>query len=193
MNRPDDPKRSVPVTAAERAAVKYLDALESGDVDAVAAVWAEAGQSPELERLLCDLSEGLAGELGFDDDRWQVDVDRLKRLIEDHLPPPPAEPAELTASDVATRLQADPGIYSSLTAADKAANGALLTNRTPIPPQLGAPDLERWVRGLGVSATPRYWAQFRKAAVLMAMGRSQRAGELAAARKAQPPGKGAKS
>lgn len=192
MNRPDDPKRSVPVTAAERTAVQYLDALESGDIDAVAAVWAEAGQSPELERLLCDLSEGLAAELGLDD-RWQVDVDRLKRLIEDHIPRPPAEPAELTAADVATRLQADPGIFSSLTSADKAANSALLTNRAPIPAQLGMPDLERWVRALGVSATPRYWTQFRKAAVLLAMGRTQRAGELAAARKAKAPGKGDKS
>ncbi len=182
----------MPVTAAERAAVRYLDALEAADIDAVAAVWAEAARSPELERLLCDLSEGLAAEIGLDG-RWQVDVERLKRLIADHLLPAPAEPAELTAADVAIRLQADASIFPSLTTADKAANSALLTNQTPVPAQLGMPDLERWVRSLGVSATPRYWIQFRKAAVLMAMGRTQRAGELAAARKAQVPRKGDKS
>lgn len=179
-------------TAAERAAVRYLDALESGDLDAVAAVWAEAAHSPELEQLLCDLSEGLAAEIGLDD-RWQVDVERLGRLIHEHLPPPPEEPGELAAADVAARLQADFGIFSTLAPADKVANQSLLLNRTPVPAQLGMRDLERWVKSLGVSATTRYWTQFRKAAVLLAMGRTQRAGELAAARKAQQREKGDKS
>ena len=43
----------------ERESLRYLDALDAGDLDAVAAIWEEAAADPELEALLRDLDEGL--------------------------------------------------------------------------------------------------------------------------------------
>jgi hypothetical protein len=56
MNNPRrDPRR-------DREVLRYLDALEAGDLDTVAALWEQAAGDPELERLLNDLNEGLFRE-----------------------------------------------------------------------------------------------------------------------------------
>jgi hypothetical protein len=191
MNRPDEAGRAVSLTAAERAAMRYLDALEAGDIDTVEALWVEAADSPELERLLCDVAEGLADEIGIDRN-WKADVARLKELVRQHFPPAPEVPDELTAGSVAARLQGDFVLMSGLSSNDREANAALLANTSPLPAGLGTRELDRWVATLGVSASPRYWKEFRKVAVLLTMGRTQRVGELAAARKATRTDKGDK-
>jgi hypothetical protein len=40
-------------------ALRYLDALNAGDLQAVAALWEEAGRDPELERILAELDGAL--------------------------------------------------------------------------------------------------------------------------------------
>jgi hypothetical protein len=40
-------------------ALHYMDALNAGDLEAVAALWAEAGADPELERVLTELDTAL--------------------------------------------------------------------------------------------------------------------------------------
>jgi hypothetical protein len=40
-------------------AVRYLDALNAGDLDAVATLWEEASRDPELERILAELDGAL--------------------------------------------------------------------------------------------------------------------------------------
>jgi hypothetical protein len=191
MNRPHDAGRSVSPTAAEQAAMRYLDALETGDIDAVEALWAQAAVSPELEQLLCDVSDGLADELGLGRD-WKADVRWLKDLVRRHFPSDQEAPASLTAGSVAARLQGDITLLAGLPDSDREANAALLASTSPVPASLGLRVLEQWVGGLGVSASARYWKEFRKVAVLLAMGRTQRVGELAAARKATRTDKGDK-
>ncbi|WP_020471381.1 hypothetical protein [Zavarzinella formosa] len=191
MNRPHDAGRSVSLTAAEQAAMRYLDALEAGDIDAVEAIWAQAAVSPELEQLLCDVSDGLADELGLNRD-WKGDVRWLKDLVHRHFPPDQEEPAVLTAGSVAARLQGDIALLEGFSTSDREANSVLLANTSPVPAALGARVLEGWVSELGTSASPRYWKEFRKVAVLLAMGRTQRVGELSAARKATRTDKGDK-
>ena len=48
----------------DREALAYLQALEAGDLQAVAETWERASSDPELEALLVELDQGLASERG---------------------------------------------------------------------------------------------------------------------------------
>jgi hypothetical protein len=175
-------------------ALRYLDALDARDADALAGLWEEAARDPGLEKVLGELTDGLAQEEGPAPD-WQADAGRVRDFLRTHLPGafPPAGPAPLTVGDVAARLQADSALGARLGEADRQANARLLGEATLIPEELGLPHFERWQKTLGIAASPAYWRAFRQAAVLLAMGRCQRAGELAAARRAGQPPRGGPS
>jgi hypothetical protein len=170
----------------DRASLRYLDALEAADLETAARLWEKARDDPVLGRALDEIGQGVFDELGLGAD-WPTDAERVRSLLRQHLPSafPVEEPAgSLTAGDVAARLQADAALGGHLDTADRAANTRLLADRTPLPEQLGMPQLVRWTAGLGVTASARYWRLFRQTAVLLAMGRCQRNIELAAARRA---------
>jgi hypothetical protein len=172
----------------DRLVLRYLDALDAGNLEAVAALWDEAAADPALEQALLELSDGLFVEDGLGTD-WARDAERVRALLKQHLPsgiPHEAPSRPLTAGDVAARLKADDALGASLSEVDRAANERLLADHTPLPEQLGQLQLKRWTAGLGVTASERYWRAFRQTAVLLVMSRCQREGELAAARKAQP-------
>jgi hypothetical protein len=176
-------------------ALRYLDALDAADVDALAALWEQAATNPELERALGELTDGLADEDG-PSPAWQADATRVRALLREHLPSAFAGLADLpplTVRDVAARLQSDSILRARLSASDQAANSRLLADATPVPAELGLPQFERWQTTLGVSASAQYWRSFRQAAVLLAMGRCQQAGELAAARRAGKAPRGGRS
>lgn len=171
----------------ELAALAYLDALEADDLDAIALLWEQACDDAELSQALCELSEGLAAE-DEPSPGWAADAAKVEALLKRHFPsaaapPPPAGP--LTAGDVAARIAGDDRLLSKLTLEERAANALLLTNQTPLPPQLGTAPLERWAAGLPVPGSKTYWSVFRQTAVLMTMSRTHQAGLMAARRK--PP------
>ena len=173
----------------ERAAIRYLDALDAADWDEVAALWEWAGSDPELERLLRDLDEGLFEDEGPGAD-FAADAARVLELARRHLPG--AFPLEVpagppTVAVVARRLEAEPE-FGRFDPADRRVHDHLLGDTTPLPDQLALPKFERWAKGLGVTASPHYWRAFRKVAVLLDMARCQQEGRLAAARRATPPG-----
>jgi len=56
MNEPRDHLRR------DFEALRYLDALDSGDMEAVAALWEEASGDPQLERVLAELDGALFAE-----------------------------------------------------------------------------------------------------------------------------------
>jgi hypothetical protein len=56
VNQPDD------ALARDLQALRYLDALDAGDLAAVAAQWEEASRVPELEELLTELDAALFQE-----------------------------------------------------------------------------------------------------------------------------------
>ncbi len=173
-------------------ALRYLDALDAGDVGALAAMWEQAAENPQLEQVLGELTDGLAIEEGLDA-AWEGDAERVRGLLRQHLPSAfaaEAEPPPLTVRDVAARLQADNVLGTRLNEADRAANSRLLADTTLIPDELGLPHFEKWRTTLGILASAHYWRAFRQAAVLLAMGRCQQAGELAAARRAGHAPKG---
>lgn len=175
-----------PSAAWADAALRYLDALDAGDVAALADLWEQAAMNPQLEQVLGELTDGLAIEEG-PSPAWESDAVQVRELLRQHLPnrfPDEGNPPPLTVRDVAARLQADSALGARLTAEDRVANSRLLADTTAIPEELGLPHFEKWQTALGVRASSHYWRAFRQAAVLLAMGRCQKAGELAAARRA---------
>ncbi|HTU18016.1 MAG TPA: hypothetical protein VMG10_08125 [Gemmataceae bacterium] len=167
-------------------ALRYLDALDAGDVTVLAELWEQAALNPRLEQVLGELTDGLAIEEG-PSPQWEHDAERVRGLLRKHLPSgfrEETEPPPLTVRDVAARLQADNALGARLTPEDRAANSRLLADTTPIPDELGLSHFDKWQTTLGVRASAHYWRAFRQAAVLLTMGRCQRAGELAAARRA---------
>ncbi len=176
-------------------ALRYLDALDAGDINTLAALWEQAAANPELEQVLGELTDGLAAEEGAWPS-WEADAARVRDLLREHLPSgfsAPEEPPPLTVRDVAARLQSDNAVAGRLSVADRTANSRLLADTTPVPEELGLPHFEKWKTTLGVSASPHYWRAFRQTAVLLAMGRCQQAGELAAARRAGRTPRGGRS
>jgi hypothetical protein len=173
-------------------ALRYLDALDAGDLDSLAEMWEQAATNPQLEQMLGELTDGIALEEGLDA-AWEADAERVRGLLRQHLPsafPSEADLPPLTVGDVAARLQADSALGARLNEADRAANNRLFANTTLIPEELGLPHFEKWRTTLGIRASTHYWRAFRQAAVLLAMGRCQQAGELAAARRAGRAPKG---
>ncbi len=173
-------------TAWAETALRYLDALDSGDVTILAELWEQAALNPELEQLLNELTDGLAIEEG-PASSWETEAALVRTLLREHLPsafPAEMEPPPLTVGDVAAKLQADSTLGGRLSATDRAANERLLVNATLVPQELGLPHFERWRTTLSVSASKHYWRTFQQTAVLLAMGRCQQAVELAAARRA---------
>lgn len=179
----------------ERESLRYLDALDAGDLDAVAAIWGEAAADPELEALLRDLDDGLYSEEGPGTD-FRVDAARIVNIARQCFPaafPGEGPAGPLTAAEVARRLEAEPE-FRHLDAGDRLAHARLLAEAASVPDHLGQPGLDHWLARLGVTAGLNYRRAFRKAAVLMTMARGQREGRLAAARRAKPeakPGGGA--
>lgn len=174
----------------DRAAMEYLEALDSGDADAFATLWERAAADPELEAFLRELGEGIYQTEGPGAD-FESDAERVRTIAFKHLPtlthpPPPAGP--VTAAEVAQRLQADFDLAGRLDEADRLANAGLLARSEPLPVSRRKSDVEAWGRALGVQASSRFWKAFHKAAVMIEMARDQRANRLAAARPADPTG-----
>jgi hypothetical protein len=172
----------------ERMAVRYLDALDAADLDTIVALWEQAADDHELNTLLHELNEGLMAEEDIGTD-LATDATRVLELARKHLPSafPPAEPpGPLTASDVARRLEAE-AEFRRLGPTDRSAHARLLADASPVPKELGQPQLDRWLQTLGIAASPIYRRAFRKVALLMDMARCQQEGRLAAARTAMPP------
>ena len=172
----------------ERAAARYLDALDAGDLETVAAMWEEAADDPRLESLLCDLDEGVAQELGLDEpfrDTAARVVDMARRSFPGAFPND-TPPTPLTASDIARRLESEP-IFARSGPADRLAHARLLMESAGPPEPLGQPNVDRWFDHLGIVASPHYRRAFRDVASRMKLARGQQESRLAAARKANPP------
>jgi hypothetical protein len=183
-HRPSDPKAWAEL---DRVALRYLDALDAGDLETAALLWEAAADDPDLERLLGEVTDGVAEEEGVSG--LAEAAEQVRALLRATMPSAyPAEaPPPLSVGDVAARLQADAAAGARLDAADRVTNSRLLGDQRQLPDHLGLPHFEEWRKSLGVSASPYYWRAFRDAAVSLAMGRCEQAVVLAAARPAGPP------
>jgi hypothetical protein len=65
-------------------ALRYLDALNAGDLEATSALWEEASHDPDLERMLAELDGALFVEEAGENRK--ADIERDQGLIQKHLP-----------------------------------------------------------------------------------------------------------
>lgn len=174
--------------------LEYADALETHDWVTFSEIWNEALTNAELEQALREYHEGLIEEqnapAGLEDD-----AEAVRQVIAACFPERPVPPDEtqkpLSASDVASRLQADLAAGSvRLTEDDRQTNQLLLMNATALPEQLKLPVFEKWCQELGIEASLSYWRIFRQTALKLNMSRSQQQARLLAAREQNPKPKG---
>jgi hypothetical protein len=162
-------------------AARYLEALEQGDFDAMAAVWKMAQEDPELEAVLHEVHEGLLEEQTSE--ARAVAEARLTAAVEAHLPS--AEivrptPRLVTVGDVAGELYRHaPG---RLPAVAHQLNERLRASDEPLPADLGLSQLTSWAETRFGSAPPEYWRAFRQAAVKLELRRAAEAEYQLAAR-----------
>jgi len=132
-------------------ALRYLDAVDAGDLEAVAALWDEASRDPALERLLAELD----GELAVEEAgaSREASAEGARRLPPQHLPgssPAPQPSAVLSAGDRAAKLPVDIRTRElGPSAVDRRANARLLGSQNPLPAPLG-PRPRRWAVWSGV-------------------------------------------
>jgi hypothetical protein len=175
----------------QRLVMRYRDALDDGDPEGMAEVWAEAETDEVLEAMLLEAGEGAAQEDG-PAEGWSQDAAAVEAALRLHLPAamnppdPPADPPPPTAGEVAARIESDPALHGRLSAAERLAGRRLLGDPTPLPAQLGGPAMEAWFAGLPAAVGPGYRAVFRQAAVLTTLARGRQASALAAARRTRP-------
>jgi hypothetical protein len=164
------------------AVIRYVTALDQGDLGAVATVWEQAERDPELERALWEVDEALLLERDAAVVRAALDRCLPSAAVADR----PYAP--LTVADVAERLRRDPPAGWHLRdAADLAANERMLACGEALPPSLGLGALKEWAERLGLHAGERYWQAFRQAALRLRLAQEAEPWLLQAARPSRPP------
>lgn len=163
----------------EKMLLRYVRALDEGDMDTVAAVLAAALDDPEMDRLLTEIDHSIAEEEGLTP--LATDAQLVRDLAAQHFQSAFAEDTSdrpLTVGDVAARLQAD----RRVPAADQAVNRRLLDSTAPVPAWLSTRRVRDLAVELGVTASDGFWRLFRDAAIALGMGRSHSQAYMAAAR-----------
>lgn len=173
----------------ELALLRYVQAFDAGDLDALAAILSEAMNDPELDRQIININAALHAEAGLQPTGEQAQL--VRKLLLQHVPSGFHADEEmeqpLTVGSVAARLQADETQGRPLTPSDRQANQLLLTSQEPVPSPINSGLIAKLATRLQVSASDRYWELFRRAAVMLAIARKQGQVQIAAARR--HPGK----
>jgi hypothetical protein len=165
-------------------AAQFIAALDAGDFDAVARLWALAADDAELEACLVETAEAL-GE-AYDQEALAAAGEQVTDLIEKHMPSaevmrPAAGP--LTAADVAEHLRRHPP--AGLTADELMLNEKLRQAADELPAELGLTPLLEWGRRFG-DIPDAYWRAFRQTALTLRMRRESEAHYQLAARQTKP-------
>jgi hypothetical protein len=159
---------------------RYIQALDRGDIDGVAAVLETALDDPELDRVIAEINFALQEEEQLTP--TAADAQLVRGLLRKHLPSAfyADEPDEkpLTVGDVAARLQADRRVPP----ADQEVNRLLLSSSVTLPTWLSAQAISRLITELGITASDRFLRAFRDTAIMLGMGHSHNQAQLAAAR-----------
>ena len=171
------------MTDMDQMARRFLDALDHGDLPSLSWLWQQADEQPELGQMFAEMMEEAAREIE-PANGWQTDVTKVQALLRQHIPSAFTQEAEvrpLMTCDVAAKLHE---AMNGFPEADQRSNDSLRYDRTLVPDELGVPQLRAWIESLNVSASERYWKQFRKTAVLLKISRGQQGAKLLAARQA---------
>ncbi|VTR98987.1 hypothetical protein [Tuwongella immobilis] len=167
----------------DRLCLRYLDAIESGNLDVMAELWGIAEQDDALATALGELLDGLAAE--------ENAVQNVRGLVQQHLLsgnlPPPTIVNTVTLGDVARQLKQDArDPQQRLSPEDEAINDALLQSQAAVPDPAQPKEFNPWLEQNPPGASQRYRRMFRKTAMLLWMAKSQEPSFLMAARPVKP-------
>lgn len=172
----------------EAAIDRYVQALDTGDLDTVATVLDLAVSDGELARILREINRYYQEEEGIVP--LGGAAQRVRDLLYLYLPVPTEaeQTTAVTVGEVAAHLEKS----GSLTGADQAAQHQLLDNPHPIPARPTGVAIRKLAGELGVAASDAFWSTFREAAILLGLRRSrQRMVATRPQRQAPPPKPGA--
>lgn len=172
----------------ERLAARYLDALDTGDLDAVITLCDEVAGDADAERFLRELMVGVDEEEAREASVAELSSD-VVTLARQTMPSAFAQKEDVpafTVALVARRLESEAG-YQRLTPSDRALHTRLVDDATAMPEALGWPQFQRWCSGPLNTSSTTYRKLFHKTALMVAMSRNQQEGRLAAARRRTPP------
>ena len=177
----------------EKAIHRYIQALDLGDMEGVAAVLEAALDDPELERIITEIN------LAYQEEEQLTpivnDAQLIRDLIRKHLHSafenyeekkpltirdvvPEEEEKPLTVGDVAKCLQESNRVPS----ADRDTLRSLLGSSVPLPTSPSIRAVRQLAAQLRIKASERFLDIFRDTAIMLSMGRSHSKAQLAAAR-----------
>lgn len=177
----------------EKAIHRYIQALDQGDMEGVAAVLEAALDDPELERIITEIN------LAYQEEEQLTPIANNAQLIRDlirkHLHSafenyeekkpltirdvvPEEEEKPLTVGDVAKCLQESNRVPS----AERDTLRSLLGSSVPLPTSLSIRAVRQLAAQLRIKASERFLDIFRDTAIMLSMGRSHSKAQLAAAR-----------
>lgn len=182
----------------EQAIHRYIQALDRGDMEGVAAVLEAACDNPELERIITEIN--LAYQEEEQITQIATDAQLIRDLIRKHLHSafenneeeelltvgnvvPGEEEKPLTVGDVAQRLQESNRVPS----ADQDTLRRLLSSSVPLPTSLSIQAVRQLAADLKIKASERFLDIFRDTAIMLGMGRSHSKAQLVAAREQRSP------
>jgi hypothetical protein len=177
----------------EKIVLRYLVALDGGDLDTIAAILQEAEQDAELEKMLLEVNDLAAAELNQADDAQAVaaqDAVIVAELVQTYLvstlSESAPEPPPLTVGNVIARIHADAAAQQVRVERESlAATRPYQSLETPLPADLSLRRVAQLLEQLDVKVSRRFQDLFRETALFLRMGRNQGMARLAATRRQQ--------
>jgi hypothetical protein len=176
MDRPIDHERAA---HREKAIYRYVDALDRGELDALAEVVDLAIDDPELSQAIAEVNLALQQEMRLAP--LSADAEIVRTLILEHLSTGELvqnEDLPLTVGEVAAKLKSDRRVPFT----EEKVNDRLLNSQQPLPALLSLEATKQIGRELGLEAGDRFWRAFRDTAITLSMGRGRESQLLAARR-----------
>ena len=162
----------------ERSIIRYVRAMDAGDLDEIVAVLQIAETDAALDRIISEINSAYADELGLSP--VSIESSQVRSLLQEHFPSTFSETDEippLTVSEVTARLFAERLVSPS----DQEDSQKLLHSHIPLPAWLSLPEIRKLSQQLQVTVSDQFLKVFRDAAIQMSMGRGQ--AQMAATRR----------
>ncbi len=162
---------------------RYIQAVDTGDLEALAEILEEAVFDSKLDRQIAAVNAAMHDEAGLGG--LEHDAQTVRVLLLRHMPTAalPAEQQPVpTVGDVAARIQGDQVLRQQLPAADHLVNRGLITSSAPVPIPATTTTIAQLAQELNVVASETYWEIFRRESVTAAMVHGVAGLQLAAAR-----------
>lgn len=162
----------------ERSITRYVRALDASNLDEIAEVLQIAEEDAELDRIIGEINEAYAEEIGLSVN--SLDSEKVRKLLQENFLSVFSESIEIspiTVGEVTAHLIAN----QLVPPADQENSLKLLHINIPLPKWLSLPEIRSLSHQLSLNVSERFLKAFRDAAIQMSMGRGQ--AQMTAARR----------